>query len=90
MYLHIGQDVVLRQKDILGVFDMDNTTISRATREFLAKAEKDGRVDYVTMELPKSFVVCVSEQNEDTVYISQLSPATLRKRARLMNTLTTV
>ncbi|MBQ5840681.1 MAG: DUF370 domain-containing protein [Clostridia bacterium] len=89
MYLHIGQDVVLRQKDILGVFDMDNTTISRATRDFLTQAEKEGRVDYVTMELPKSFVVCVSENKKDTVYISQLAPSTLRKRARRMNTLIT-
>ena len=90
MYLHIGQDVVLRQKDILGVFDMDNTTISRTTRDFLAKAEKEGRVEYVTMDLPKSFVVCVSEQQQDTVYISQLAPSTLRKRARQLKTLTTV
>ena len=89
MYLHIGQDMVLRQKDLLGIFDMDNTTISRTTRDFLSHAEKEGRVEYATMELPKSFVVCVSEEKEDTVYISQLAPSTLRKRARLMNTLTT-
>ena len=85
MYLHVGQDVVVRQKDIMGIFDMDNTTISRVTRDFLKHAEKKGQVDYVTMELPKSFVVCATAQKKQTIYISQLSPATLRKRARLMN-----
>ena len=43
MYLHLGQDVVVRQQDIVGVFDMDNTTISRYTRGYLRQAEKQGR-----------------------------------------------
>ncbi len=85
MYLHIGQDTVVPHRDILGVFDMDNTTVSRVTRDYLAQAEKAGRVTYVSMDLPKSFVVCVSKREQDyeeRVYISQLAPTTLRKRAR--------
>ena len=31
MYLHIGQDTVVREQDIVGIFDMDNTTISRTS-----------------------------------------------------------
>ncbi len=92
MYLHLGQEVVVRQKDIVGVFDMDNTTISRYTRSFLNKAEKGGRVSYVSYELPKSFVVCATgrkagTKRQETVYVSQISPATLRKRSRLMDNL---
>lgn len=84
MYLHIGQDVVVYERELLGVFDMDKTTVSRTTREYLTRAEKDGRVTYATMELPKSFVVCVPRGEKaarDAVYIAQPAPSTLRKRA---------
>ena len=80
MYLHLGQDTIVNQRDIVGVFDMDNSTISRHTRSFLSKAQKEGRVVNVSMELPKSFIVCVHNGRE-TVYISQLSTATLLRRA---------
>ncbi|MBR3779036.1 MAG: DUF370 domain-containing protein [Clostridia bacterium] len=84
MYLHLGQEVVVRHSDIIGVFDMDNTTISPHTREYLRRAEIDGRVTYVSMELPKSFTVCAPKGRgqTDTVYISQIAPSTLRKRAK--------
>lgn len=81
MYLHLGQDTVINMKDIIGVFDMDNTTISKHTRQFLADAQKAGRVFNVSPELPKSFVVCVDKDGTETVYISQISVATLRGRA---------
>lgn len=81
MYLHLGQDTVVRTDRIVGVFDMDNSTVSRHTRAFLAKAQKEGRVVNVSMELPKSFVVCAG-QGGQTVYVSQMSPATLLRRAK--------
>ncbi len=81
MYLHLGNDVVVREKDIIGIFDMENTTVSKLTRQFLADAQKGGRVVNVTPELPKSFIVCENEGDE-TVYISQISAATLRGRAK--------
>ena len=85
MYLHLGQEVVVRHRDIIGVFDMDNTTISPHTRDFLRQAENDGRVTYVSMELPKSFTVCAPKgEKGDQVYISQIAPSTLRKRSRSM------
>ncbi len=85
MYLHLGQEVVVRHNDIIGVFDMDNTTISPHTRDYLRKAENDGRVTYVSMDLPKSFTVCAPlDGGKDQVYISQIAPSTLRKRAKRM------
>ncbi len=81
MYLHLGQDVVVRTADIVGIFDMETTTVSRASRQFLADAEKGGRVVNVTYELPKSYVVCTDADGGETVYISQISSATLLKRA---------
>lgn len=80
MYLHLGQNVVVSTKDIVGIFDLDNTTTDIDTREFLRKAEKAGRVINVSEELPKSFVVC-SENNQFKVYISQMASSTLLKRA---------
>ncbi len=87
MYLHLGQDTVVRTDRIIGLFDMDNSTVSRHTREFLSKAQKEGRVVNVSMELPKSFVVCL-ENGIETVYISQMSPATLLRRARTGGSIT--
>ena len=58
MYLHLGQGVVVSEADIIGVFDMDNTTSSHITRKFLSDAEKYGHVISVSDDLPNSFVVC--------------------------------
>ena len=80
MYLHLGQDIIVNMRDIVGVFDLDNSTISRHTREFLSRAQREGRVVNVSMELPRSFVVC-AHNGRETVYISQISTATLLRRA---------
>lgn len=81
MYLHLGQDTVVRTSSIIGVFDLDNTTVSKHTRSFLAKAQQEGRVVNVSAELPKSFILC-AEEGVQRVYLSQLAPATLLKRSR--------
>jgi hypothetical protein len=90
MYLHLGQETVVRLREVVGIFDMENATISKYTRQFLADAEKGGRVCNVTMELPKSFVVCVDRDGTETVYISQISSATLLKRAGFVEGLSNV
>ena len=80
MYLHLGQDTVVRLDEIVGIFDIENASISRHTKRYLANADQHGRVVNVSTELPKSFIVC--EQNRrGTVYISQISSQTLKKRA---------
>ena len=80
MYLHLGQSVVVPHAEILGIYDLDNSSWSHRTRAFLDQAEEDGRVISVCDDIPRSFVVCGDEQGEFTVYISQLSAATLLKR----------
>ena len=80
MYLHLGQTTVVATASIVGVFDLDNSTVSKHTRAFLTKAQKEGRVVNVSMELPKSFVVC-KERGGLTVYLSQIAPSTLLRRA---------
>lgn len=79
MYLHLGENTVVRTESIIGIFDMDTSTISKWTKEYLSNATKNKRVINVSMELPKSFVVC-NENNEIKVYVSQISSQTLMKR----------
>ena len=80
MYIYLGQNVVTQEEDVVGIFDLDNTTGSRITRDFLNNAEKSNCVISVSDELPKSFVVCGNEEKLE-VYLSQLNPATLALRA---------
>ena len=79
VYLHIGNNFSVRTDSIVGIFDMDNTTVEKCTKTLLEKAEKDGICVYTTEELPKSFIVTV-RNGETRVYISQLAAYTLKKR----------
>ena len=80
MFLHLGQDTVIQTRDIVGIFDMETSTLSKDSRAFLAKAQKNGNVVNVSMEMPKSFVFCCDKKKRTTVYITQISSATLLKR----------
>ena len=79
MYLHLGADVVVPKDSIIGIFDLDTSTVSKNTRGYLALAEREGRVVTVSYELPRAFVAAY-EDGKITVYISQLSSQTLLKR----------
>ncbi len=81
MYIHLGGNTLIRSDDIIGIFDIDKVTVKKDSRDFLQKAEKSGRVVNVSYELPRSFVVSSNKQRHDKVYITQLSPKTLEKRA---------
>ena len=79
MYLHIGNEYSVRISDILGIFDIENTTIGKYTKEYLERAEKEKRCVYTTLEMPKSFIIAI-KNGQEVVYISQLAVSTLRKR----------
>lgn len=81
MYLHIGNDIIVDMNDIVGIFDMDNTTVSRLGRGFLPKAQKDGIIINATEDLPKSYVV-TKHGGESRVYISSVSSQVLSKRLK--------
>ena len=81
-YLHIGQNVMLEDKRIIGIFDLDNTSTSKITREFLNTAEQDSVVQTSCEDIPKSFVVCDHPYHRQIIYISQLNSQTLLKRTQ--------
>lgn len=79
-YLHIGQNVMLPEKRIIGIFDLDNTSTSKHTRAFLKQAEDDGVVMSACEDIPKAFIVCDHPYHRQIVYLSQLNTKTLEKR----------
>ena len=79
-YLHIGQNVMLEDRRIIGIFDLDNTSTSKHTRAFLKQAEEDGVVISACEDIPKSFLVCDHPYHKQIVYLSQLNTKTLEKR----------
>ena len=79
MYLSIGGSMAVRQHSIVGIFDLDNTTCSKHTRQFLREAEKNGQVVAVGEDLPKSFIL-TQEFGMDRAYLIQLGTRSIAKR----------
>ena len=81
MYFHAGQDFVLNTRDVLGVFDLETAGASRRTQAFFQTAESEGAVVDLCAPgtLPHSFIL--TDFPDETLYLSQLSPAALKKRA---------
>ena len=80
MYLSIGNDMAVRDSSIIGIFDMDNTSTSKRTREFLNRAEQQGEV-IPCDDLPKSYIV-TAEYGFYRVHLTSLSTSTLEKRLK--------
>ena len=91
MYLTIGKNTVIRDDEIIGIFDLDNCSQSYLTREFLSAAEKAGRVLNAAEDIPNSFLICTEQKRNtgeeiSTVYLSQSTSRTLEKRIHQMQT----
>jgi hypothetical protein len=78
---------MLPTSEIIGIFDLENTSISKRTRDFLNKAEKDGRVITITYDLPRTFVIAGKTFKDSKIYISQISSQTLLKRTGYIDSL---
>ena len=81
MYLSIGNDQMIPEKRVIGVFDLEITSQSKITAGFLKKAEEDGVVFDACEDIPKSFLVCDHPYHKQIVYLSQLNSRTLQGRA---------
>ena len=79
MFLHLGENVVVPIKDVIGIFDLQNTMYSSDTIQFLRMAEEDGFVERITKDKPKSFVIAEVDKMSK-IYLSPISSSTLTKR----------
>ena len=78
MFIHIGGEYTISDKWIVGIFDLDQTTTyGKDTAHFLREQEKAGRLDIVSADLPRSFIVTL-----DRVYLSPISAKTLIERSK--------
>ena len=82
MFLHLGGDFVVYKKDVVAIFDLESSSLSKITKEYLKNEEINGRVINVEKEtLPKSYVI-TNENGKNILYISPIASATLLKRAK--------
>ena len=81
MYLHAGSNYVVNTKEIIGIFDMDNTTVSRLGRNFLSRAQQNNEVINATEGLPLSYIIS-NRRGKSKIYISSFSPRVLSKRTK--------
>lgn len=88
MLVHIGKDKLISSKEIVGIFDLENTTQDDTeTAEFLSNAEKNGELEYVlsldvykAIDTPRAFIVCNSKKNGRKIYVTGLSAEALLRR----------
>jgi len=74
MYLHLGNEYSVKISDIVGIFDIENTTVDKATKGLLERAEKEKKCIYTTMEMPKSFIISVKTELREFIYPSLQRP----------------
>lgn len=79
MYQHLGRDYVIRSRDVVGVFNLETTTVSKRGQEFLNRTQKEGAVVALSEDIPQSYVLTTGGL-VDTVYLSDLSPAAMERR----------
>ena len=77
MFLHLGGEITVKADDVIGIFDIEECSVSRTTAEFLNFCQKKGVVVNVSSEMPKSFIV-----TDKNVFISNVSNRTIALRAR--------
>lgn len=76
MYIDIDTDSLVNGDDVVGIFDLDNTTVNKFTNEFLNKMQAEGKIEYLVSDIPKSFIL----MKDGTVFVVELSSQILKKR----------
>ena len=76
MFLFLGGEVTVRSDDIIGIFDIEECSVSRTTAEYLNLCQKKSQIVNISEDMPKSFIVTA-----DKTYISNVSHTTICKRA---------
>lgn len=79
MYLHIGNGESIKTNSVIGIFDLDTATVSKTTKKYISKKEKEGKVEYTDFDLPRSFIICSDKKNE-IIKLSRISSSGLKQR----------
>lgn len=80
MFLHLGSDTVVNTKNIIAILDLESTSMSKNTRDFLKIVEEEGFVRNVSEEIPKTFILCEID-GQSVIYITNISSKALAGRA---------
>lgn len=83
MFIHLGKDVAVPLKNIIAIFDLDATTTSKITKEFLRVAQEEDFIENISEDIPKSFII-TEQDKKSKIYLSHISSVTLQKRANFM------
>lgn len=78
MFLYLGGDVTVRSNEVVGIFDIEECSVSRTTADFLNSSQKNRKIVNVSEEMPKSFIV-----TQNKTYISNVSCHTINKRGKI-------
>ena len=80
MYFHIGNGVTVRRRDVIGIFDLDTSTVSKITRNFVNKKEREGDLSYSDSDLPRTFIL-TEEKGKYKIKLSRISSHGIKARA---------
>lgn len=97
MFLHLGNDVYVKQKDIVMICNLDTASVSKNTQIYLKKCEEKGLIETICTDIPKTFVLTSKRtkglkkdakenrktlrNNKDKIYLTNISSVTLLKRS---------
>ncbi len=80
MYLHLGDNVMVNLKDIIGIFSMEEAGNSSENIAFLNTAQDEGFIRRISEDYPRSFVV-TEQDHKAVIWLSPISTQTLIRRA---------
>ena len=79
MYLHIGNSESIKKSEIIGIFDLDTSTVSGITKKYIEKMQKNGRVEYNDTDLPRTFII-IKDKKSEKIKLSRISATSLIQR----------
>ena len=79
MFLHIGNKKSVKKRDIIGIFDLDTSTVSKITRKYISNMQKSGKVTYLDSDVPRAFIL-TGDKNESEIKLSRISSVGLKIR----------
>ena len=81
MFLHIGNGKSVKKREIIGIFDLDSATLSKSSKKYINKMQKEGRVEYDDFDLPRSFVL-IGNKKKNRLILSRISTQGLKLRCK--------